>query len=147
DAQLTNHGATVCQVEDGKGMPMERGDGNDSEGQAVTNVSRRETNNQHQDEQQARGDRSSLKVLHLPHFIGELSGRDVEASQAADATPDEEHKNERIQAAAHAQAISYYHRSNPEADNIGERIQLLPKRRGLGAVPRDPAIGDIKHQG
>src|SRR5262249_49467330 len=96
DAQLTDHGAAVRQVEDGKGMPMERGDGNDSEGQAVTNVSRRETNNHHQNEQQARGDRSSLKVLHLPHFIGERSGRDVEASQAADATPDEEHKNERI---------------------------------------------------
>ena len=82
-------------------MPMKRGNGNDSERQVVANVPSRETNNQHQDKQQAGGDRRSLKVLHFSCFIGELSGSDIEARQAADATPDEEHENERVDAAAH----------------------------------------------
>src|SRR5215469_7185463 len=91
DAYLADHSAAIRAIEDGEGVPSNYGDGNNPERQGVTHVSGIEANGQYQNEQQARGDGCSFKVPHLTRVIRELRSRDVEASQAADATPDEEY--------------------------------------------------------
>ena len=99
-----------------------------------------------QDQQDARRDGRPLEVGHLARLRGHGLGRDVVSRQPADPAGDEVEEDHLIEEAAQAHGVAETGGSNPEADHVGQRVELAAERGGPMAPPRDPPVDHVEHQ-
>ena len=100
-----------------------------------------------QRDQHHRGrDRGALEVAHLARLVGQRFCRDVEARQAGYPAGDEVEQHHAIPAALHARGVGDRRRRDAEGDDVGERIELAPERRGDVPPARHLAVEHVEHQ-